>query len=124
MQVASVPLDLVLMQVPLISNSTRSAKLPFFQKAEAVVVIVEFARIQDYENGVRGRMHETNRIFEQTSPPHFCLKVVCKKEGVFSGAYSTRIVLTGRRPPKNICMAQGCLFGIEKSIFSSRGHLH
>ena len=30
-------------------RSTRSAKLPFFQKAAAVVVIAEFARIQDYE---------------------------------------------------------------------------
>ena len=32
-------------------------------------------------------MHETNRTFQQTPPPHFYLKVVCKKGGVFSGAY-------------------------------------
>ena len=42
MQVALVPLGLVSAQVPLISCSTRSAKLPFFQKAAAVGVIVEF----------------------------------------------------------------------------------
>ena len=49
MQVASVPLGLVATQAQLISRSTRSAKLPFFQKAAAVVVIVDFARIQGYE---------------------------------------------------------------------------
>ena len=43
MQVASVPLVLVSTQAPLISCS---AKLPFFQKFTAVVVIVDFARIQ------------------------------------------------------------------------------
>ena len=37
--------------------------------------------------GGRRRMHETNWIFEQTPPPHFCLKVVCKMGGVFLGAY-------------------------------------
>ena len=46
MQVASVHLGLVSMQAPLISRITRSAKLPFFQ---AVIVIVDFTRIQDYE---------------------------------------------------------------------------
>ena len=35
-------------------------------------------------NEGRGRMHKTNWIFEQTPPPHFCLKVLCKKGG---GAY-------------------------------------
>ena len=49
MQVASVPLGLVSTQAALISHSTRSAKLPFFQKATAVVMIVEFVRIQEYE---------------------------------------------------------------------------
>ena len=35
-------------------------------------------------------MHEMNWIFEQTPPPHFCLKVVCKggEGGIFSLAYS------------------------------------
>ena len=48
MEVASVPLGLVSTQAPLISRSTRSAKLPFFQKAAAVVVIDDFSRIQGY----------------------------------------------------------------------------
>ena len=37
-------------------------------------------------------MHETKLIFEQTSSPHFCLKIVCaKRRGVFSGAYGTHL---------------------------------
>ena len=54
MQVASVPLGLVATQAQLISRSTRSAKLPFFQKAAAIVVIVDFARIQGYEERKEG----------------------------------------------------------------------
>ena len=54
MQVASVPLGLVSTQAVLISRSTCSAKLPFFQKAASVVVIVEFAHIQDYEERREG----------------------------------------------------------------------
>ena len=46
MQVALVPLGLVSTQGLLISHSTRLAKLLFFQKAVAVIVIVEFARSQ------------------------------------------------------------------------------
>ena len=42
MQVAAVALGLVSMQALLISCSTRSAKLQIFQKAAAVVMIVEF----------------------------------------------------------------------------------
>ena len=45
---------LVSTQVPLIFRSTRSAKLPFFQKTLAVVMFVEFARIQDYEERGEG----------------------------------------------------------------------
>ena len=52
MQVALVPLGLVSTQAPLISCSTRSAKLPFFQKAMAVVVIVEFKTTRMEEGGV------------------------------------------------------------------------
>ena len=40
MQVASMPLGLVSTQVSLISCSTRSSKLPFIQKAAAIVTIV------------------------------------------------------------------------------------
>ena len=57
MQVPLVPLSLVSMQALLISCSTHSAKLSFFQKAVEVVVIVEFKTMR---NGGRGRMHETN----------------------------------------------------------------
>ena len=53
MQVASMPLGFVSTQVPLISHSKRSAKLPLFQKAAAVVVIVNLACIKDRkERGV------------------------------------------------------------------------
>ena len=41
-------------QAPLISRSTGSAKLLFFQKATAVVVIVEFVRFQDYKERREG----------------------------------------------------------------------
>ena len=54
MQVASVPLDLVSTQVLLISRGTRSAKLSFFQKAVAVVMIVDFTCIQGYEEWREG----------------------------------------------------------------------
>ena len=51
MQVASVALGLVSTQAPLNSHSTRPAKLPFFQKATSVVVIVKFrAYAQDELN--------------------------------------------------------------------------
>ena len=70
----SVPLGLVSTHNALLtSHSTCSAKLLSFQKAMAVAVIVLFktARIK------------TNWLFEQTPPPHFCLKVVCKKGRIF-----------------------------------------
>ena len=54
LQVASVPLGLVSMQVPLVSRGTRSAKLSFFQKTVAVVVIVDFTCIQGYEEQREG----------------------------------------------------------------------
>ena len=54
MQVALVPLGLVLTQAPLISRSTHSVKLPFFQKVAAVVVIVELVCIQDCEEWREG----------------------------------------------------------------------
>ena len=59
MQVASVALGLST-QAPLTFRSTRLVKLPFFQKAATVIVIVKFERIQDHENGGTGRMHEMN----------------------------------------------------------------
>ena len=54
MKVALVPLGLVSVQALLISCSTHSAKLPFSWKAGAVIVIVEFSCIQDYEEQREG----------------------------------------------------------------------
>ena len=98
MQVASMPLGLVWTQVPLISCSTRSSKLPFFKKATTVVLIVNLVCIKDCKEWREGCMHET-WIFEQMPPPHFCLKVVCKKEGIFLGAYGTYLNLSQIGPP-------------------------
>ena len=42
------------MQAPLSFRSAHIATLPFFQKATAVVVIVEFTHIQDYEKQREG----------------------------------------------------------------------
>ena len=94
MQVASVPLGLAPTQAPLISRSARSAKLPFIQKAETVVVVVEFARIQDYDERREGAyVRDELNIRANAPPPNFCLKVVCKKgRGVISGAYGTHLV--------------------------------
>ena len=89
MQVPSVPLGLVSTQAPLISHSTRLAKLPFLQKAATVIVIVEFTRIQDY-NERRERAYVRDKLNIRTNaPPHLSLKVVCKRGVVFLGAYST-----------------------------------
>ena len=60
MQVASVPLGLVSTQASLTSCSIHLAKLPFFQKPVAIVVIVNLAHLKIARNGGRGRMHETN----------------------------------------------------------------
>ena len=72
------PLGLVCTQVTLLSCSTHSSKLLFFQKAAAVIVIVDLTRIKNGKERREGRMHETNSIFQQTPSPHFCLKVECK----------------------------------------------
>ena len=61
------PLGLVSTQVPLISHSTRSAKLLFFQKVIAIVVVID-SRITS-----QGTVVETNWIIEQTPSPTFCL---------------------------------------------------
>jgi len=68
MQVASVPLGLVSTQASLTSRSIHLAKLPFFQKPVAVVVIVDLACLKIARNGGRGRMHKTNWIIWAHSP--------------------------------------------------------
>ena len=91
MQVALVPLGLVSTQVPQISCTTRSTKLPFFQKATAVVVIVEFTRIQDYEERREG-VYARDKLNIQPNAPSPLLskssvqKVVCKKWGRIFGS--------------------------------------
>ena len=80
------PLSLVSTQVPLISlvriqQSSRSLQSSWLLTTH---VISQWAR---------ERMPETNWIFEQTPPPYFWLKVVCKKGGHLSGDYSTSLVL-------------------------------
>ena len=49
MQVATLPLSLVSTQALLISRCTCSAMLSLFQKALAVIIVIEFMRIQNYE---------------------------------------------------------------------------
>ena len=69
MQVASVPLGLAPAQAPLISRSARSAKVPFIQKAETVVVVVEFARIQDYDERREGAYVRDELNIRANAPP-------------------------------------------------------
>ena len=68
MQVASVPLGLVSTQAPPISRSTGSVKLPFFRKAVAVVVIVDFACIQDYEEWREGEYARDKLNIQANAP--------------------------------------------------------
>ena len=78
MQVALMPLDLVSIQALLLSHSTHSVKLPFFQKATAVITLI---KLEYTITRKQGRMLKNKRVFQQTLPPHFCLKVVCKYGG-------------------------------------------
>ena len=81
MQVASVPLGLVSTQAPLISRSTRSAKLPFFHKVVAVVVIVEFTHIQDYEERREGAYARDKLNIRANDPSPFLSKSSVQKGG-------------------------------------------
>ena len=79
MQVVSVLLGLVLTQAPLTSSSTRSVKCCSFGKPQQLLWLLTLHVLKTTRNGGRRHMHETNWIFKQTPPPHFCLKVVCEK---------------------------------------------
>ena len=96
MQVASVPLGLVATQVQLISRSTRSVKLPFFQKAAAVVVIVDFARIQGYEERERAYAQDEVNIRANAPSPGLSKSNVQKggRRGVFFGSLRYIIIYT------------------------------
>ena len=86
MQIASMLLGLVSTQAPLISLSTRSEKLPFFQKAMVVVMIINLVRIKDCEELRAGAyMYARDKLNIRANAPSFCLKVVCKRGGIFSG---------------------------------------
>ena len=100
MQVASVPLGLVSTQVSLTSRSIHLAKLPFFQKPVAVVVIVDLVRLKIVE-WRKGTYARDKLNYVSTRPLlTFALKVVCKRGGeVFSGAYLfTNTVNDGAKP--------------------------
>ena len=68
MQVALMPLNLVSTQAPLISHSTRSTKLLFFQKPAAVVVIVDLVCIQDYEERREGVYAQDELSIQANTP--------------------------------------------------------
>ena len=83
MLVASVPLGLVSMQAPLISRSTRSAKLPFFQKAVAVVMIADFACIQGYKERREGVYVRDKLNIRANAPSPLLSKSSVQKGGAY-----------------------------------------
>ena len=81
------------MQAALISHSTHSAKLPFLQKASAVIVIIEFADIQDYEEWREGAYARDELNIRANAPSLLLSKSSVQKwGGVFLGAYGTSVV--------------------------------
>ena len=77
-QVASMLFGLISTQAPLITCSTHSSKLPFIQKAAAIVVIVW---------GMTWGAYTWDEINIQANVPSaLCLKVVCKKGGGIFGS--------------------------------------
>ena len=83
MQVALVPLGLVSTQALLISRSTRSAKLFFFQKAAAVVMIVDFAHIQGYEERREGAYARDELNIRANAPSPLMSKSSVQKGGAY-----------------------------------------
>ena len=80
MQVASVLFGLVSTQALLISCSTHSVKLPFFQKAAAVVVIVRFKTTIERREGAYAR----DKLNIQSNAPSLLLSKSSVQKG---GAY-------------------------------------
>ena len=62
-------------------NGTGSAKLPFFQKAAAIVMIVDLACIEEWRNRER-QMHERKHNIRANA----CKQCEKEGEGVFQGA--------------------------------------
>ena len=88
MLVTLMPLGLLPTRTPLISCSTCSSKLLFFQKGVAVVVIVNFRHIRNEGRGICMRQIE---CFSKHSLPSFASKLCAKRGrgwgGIFLGAY-------------------------------------
>ena len=83
-QVALMPFGLVSMQALLIFRSIRPAKPLFFQKATSIIVIVEFARIQDYEEWREGTYARDELNIQANAPsPHLSKSSVQKGEAYF-----------------------------------------
>ena len=84
MQLALMPLGLVLKQVPLFSCSTRSAKLSLFQKSAAVVMIVDLTCIKDCKEW-RERVHARDKLNIQVNAPSVLLPQSSVQKGsIFS----------------------------------------
>ena len=81
MQVASLPLGLVSTQALLISRCTCSATLLLFQKALAVIIVIEFVRIQDYEEQREGYAQDELNIRANAPSPLFSKRSVQKEGG-------------------------------------------
>ena len=90
MQVSSVLLGLVSTQMPLISDSTRSAKLPFFLKATAVIAIVEFARTYSKLQGMEGGYAQDKLDIRANAPSPLLSKNSVIKGG---GAYFQKLTV-------------------------------
>ena len=95
-QVASMTLGFVLTQALLISCSTRLSKLLYFQKAAAVVTIIDPTHIKDCEEQREGSICIRQIEYSSNHPlPTFPQSSVQKGGGgggIFLGAYSMQIM--------------------------------
>ena len=95
MQVASMLLGFVLTQALLISCSTHLSKLLFFQKAAAVVTIIDPTHIKDCEEQREGSIYTRQTEYSSNRPlrvPTFASKWCSKSGGIFLGAYGMQIM--------------------------------
>ena len=81
MQVALMPLGLVLTQALLISCSTRLSKLLYFQKAAAVVTIVDLAHIKDCKEQREGSICTRQIEYSSIGPSPLLPQSSVQKEG-------------------------------------------
>ena len=83
MQVASMLLGLVLTQALLISRSTHSAILLFFQIATTVVVIVNLAHIKDCEEKKKGAYVQNEMNIQANASSTLLPQSSVQKEGAY-----------------------------------------